>query len=49
MLRDRLDAMQVELSARQEVVDAAEAIRQANDKRLAMGRWARLRAAWRGQ
>ena len=43
-LRTRLDDMQV-----QEVVDAAEAVRQDDDARRALGRWARLRAAWRGQ
>jgi transcription elongation GreA/GreB family factor len=47
-LRERLDAIQVQLAARQEVVAAAEAIREANDRRLALGRWARLRRAWRG-
>jgi hypothetical protein len=47
-LQERLDAMQVQLAARQEVVAAAEAIRQADDRRLALGRWARLRAAWWG-
>jgi hypothetical protein len=47
-LRERLDAMQVQLTARQEVVAAAEAIRQADDIRRALGRWARLRQAWRG-
>jgi hypothetical protein len=30
-----------------EAVRAAEAIRQADDRRRARGRWARLRAAWR--
>jgi chromosome segregation ATPase len=48
-LRDRIEALQVQLAARQEVVDAAEAIRQADDRRRALGRWARLRAAWRGE
>jgi len=37
------------LGTGQEVVDTAEAIRQANDRRLTMGRWARLKAAWRGE
>lgn len=48
-LHQQIAALQVQLAARQEVVDAAEATRQANDKRLALGRWARLRAAWRGK
>ena len=30
-------------------VEAEQAIRQANDERRARGRWARLRAAWRGE
>jgi hypothetical protein len=37
------------IRARQEVVDAAEAIRQADDRRLRLGRWGRLRAAWTGK
>jgi hypothetical protein len=48
-LQARLDAMQERLTARQEVIDAAEAIRKADDARLARSRWARLRAAWRGE
>jgi len=48
-LQAKLDDMQVQLTARQEVVDAAEAIRNADDARLARSRWARLRAAWRGE
>lgn len=48
-LRDRFEAMREQLTARQEVVDAAEAIRQADDRRRALGRWARLRRAWRGE
>jgi len=48
-LQAKLDDMQVQLTARQEVVDAAEAIRKADDTRLARSRWARLRAAWRGE
>ena len=47
-LQAKINAMQVQLTARQEVVDAAEAIRKADDARLAHGRWARLRTAWRG-
>ena len=41
--------MQEQLTARQEVVQAAEAIRQTDDARLALTRWARLRRAWRGE
>ena len=48
-LQAKLDDMQVQLTARQEVVDAAEAIRKAADTRLARSRWARLRAAWKGE
>ena len=48
-LQAKLDDMQERLTARQEVVDAAEAIRKTDDARLARGRWARLRAAWRGE
>jgi hypothetical protein len=51
--RERIETLQAELGqatqARQEVVDAAEAIRQADDARKALGRWARLRRAWRGE
>lgn len=47
--RSRIDTLQMQLVARQEVVDAAEAVRQADDARLALGRWARLRRAWRGR
>jgi hypothetical protein len=51
-LRERIEALQAQFElathARQEVVDAAEAIRQANDRRLRLSRWARLRAAWQG-
>ena len=47
-LRDRTEALQAQLTARQEVIDAAEATRRAEDERRARGRWARLRAAWRG-
>jgi hypothetical protein len=48
-LRTRLDDMQVQLTIQQEVVDAAAAVRQADDTRRALGRWARLRAAWRSE
>jgi chromosome segregation ATPase len=59
-LRDRLDAAEAELrQARQaaeqvrrharEAEDATAALRQAEDERKARGRWARLRAAWRGE
>ena len=52
-LRDRIEALQAQFElathARQEVVDAAEAIRQADDRRLRLSRWARLRAAWTGK
>jgi chromosome segregation ATPase len=47
-VRGQVEALRVQLGARQEVVDAAEAIRQADDRRRALGRWARLRRAWRG-
>jgi hypothetical protein len=47
-LRERIEALQVQVNARQEVIDAAEATRRAEDERRARGRWARLRAAWRG-
>ena len=49
VLQAKLDDVQVQLTARQEVIDAAEAIRKADDARLARGRWARLRAAWWGR
>ena len=35
--------------ARQEAQDAAEAARQTEAERRRKGRWARLRAAWRGE
>jgi hypothetical protein len=41
--------MREQLTARQEVIDAAEALRQADDARKALGRWARVRRAWRGE
>jgi hypothetical protein len=47
-LRTQLDEMQAQLAARQEAIDATEAVRQADDARQGRGRWARLRAAWRG-
>jgi hypothetical protein len=47
-LRDQIEALRVQLADRQEVVDASEAIRQADDRRRTFGRWARLRQAWRG-
>jgi hypothetical protein len=47
-VRGQVEALRVQLGARQEVVDAAEAIRQADDSRRALSRWARLRRAWRG-
>ena len=49
MLQAKLNDVQVQMTARQEVIDAAEAIRKADDARLAQGRWARLRAAWQGR
>jgi chromosome segregation ATPase len=49
VLQAKLDDVQVQLTARQEVIDATEAIRKADDARLARGRWARLRAAWKGK
>jgi DNA repair exonuclease SbcCD ATPase subunit len=49
VLQAKLNDMQVQVTARQEVIDAAEVIRKADDARLARGRWARLRAAWRGR
>ena len=48
-LRARIEAMQAQLAARQEVVDAAEAIRRADDARRALSRWGRFRRAWRGE
>jgi hypothetical protein len=59
-LRDRLDVTQNELrearevsdQARQhvrEAEDAIKALRQADVERKARGRWARVRAAWRGE
>jgi hypothetical protein len=59
-LRDRLVGAQAELSLAQTAADRAhtdarealqtvEALRQAEEARKARGRWARLRAAWRGQ
>jgi len=58
-LRDRLDATQAELAAAREsedraraqahaAQDEAAALRQAADVQRALGRWARLRLAWRG-
>ena len=49
VLQAKLNDMQVQVTARQEVIDAAEVIRKGDDARLARGRWARLRAAWRGR
>jgi hypothetical protein len=48
-LRDQIEVPRVQLADRQEVVDASEAIRQADERRRALGRWARLRQAWRGE
>jgi hypothetical protein len=59
-LRDRLVGAQTELSLAQAAADrarveaqaaqdAADTLRQADEARKARGRWARLRAAWRGQ
>jgi hypothetical protein len=52
VLRDRIDAMQAQVAAAeagaQAAQDAAEALRRADAERKARGRWARLRAAWRG-
>jgi hypothetical protein len=49
VLQAKLNDMQVQVTASQQVIDAAEVIRKADDARLARGRWARLRAAWRGK
>ena len=49
VLQAKLNDMQVQVTARQEVIDAAEVIRKADEARLARGRWARLRGAWRGR
>ena len=48
-LRTQRDELQVQLAAQQELIDAAQAIRQADDAYRALGRWARLKAAWRGE
>ena len=59
-LRDRLDATQAELqqahaatdqarAQAHEAQDAAAVLRRAETARQGRGRWARLRAAWRGQ
>jgi chromosome segregation ATPase len=48
-LRDQIEALRVQLADRQDVVDASEAIRQADERRRALGRWARIRQAWRGE
>jgi len=52
-LRDRVDDLNATLAdARGELAaaqEAAEALRQAEAERRARGRWARLRAAWRGE
>ena len=48
-LRTRLDELEAQLRAQQEGVDAAEEFRQAEAARAGEGRWARLRAAWRGE
>ena len=45
-LRIELDAARAEAQAAQ---DAAEALRKEMDAEKARGRWARLRAAWRGE
>jgi hypothetical protein len=44
----KLFSEQAEAKA-QEAAQAAEALRAADDARQAQGRWARLRAAWRGR
>jgi hypothetical protein len=41
--------MRVQLAARQQFIRAAEAIRQTNDTRRALGRWARLKLAGRAE
>ncbi len=59
-LRDRLDASEDELRQAREAADqvqhrardaedAIKALRQADEERKARGRWARLKAAWRGE
>ena len=59
-LHDRLDATQDDLRQAREAADQAKhhareaedaikSLRQADEERKARGRWARLRAAWRGQ
>jgi hypothetical protein len=48
-LRERIDVLQVQIAARQEVIDVAEATRRAEAERRARGLLARLRAAWRGE
>jgi chromosome segregation ATPase len=49
VLQAKLDDVQVQLTARQEVIDAAEAIRKADDARLARSRLRRAWDGWRGR
>jgi hypothetical protein len=48
--RERLEfELRMAIAARQEAVQAAEAARKGDEARKAKGRWARVRAAWRGE
>jgi hypothetical protein len=49
VLQAKLNDTQMQLTARQEVIDAAEAIRKAHDTRLARGRLRRAWDGWRGR
>ena len=49
VLQAKLDDVQVQLTARQEVIDAAEANRRADDARKARGRLRRAWDGWRGR
>jgi hypothetical protein len=48
-LRDRIEALQTQLSQAQAAVEGADALRQADDARKAMSRWGRAWRAWRGR
>ena len=48
-LRDRIEALQEQLDRATRARLEVEALRQRDAERWARGRWARLRAAWRGE
>jgi ABC-type transporter Mla subunit MlaD len=47
-LRGQIEALHRQLVEAQRAVEGADELRRQDDTRRAMGRWARLRAAWRG-